>query len=79
MRGSRDPSGQSLEQARENGMEKDAEGTDGEEGGGQVFMVVEEKRRGSAARAFPNQAAAKPGGADRTTEITNLVLEKLYF
>jgi len=30
MRGSRDPSGQSLERARENGMEKDAERTDGE-------------------------------------------------
>jgi hypothetical protein len=29
-----------------------------------------EKRRGSAARAFPNRAAAKLGGADRTTEIT---------
>ena len=32
MRGSRDPSGQSLERARENGMEKDAERTDGEGG-----------------------------------------------
>jgi len=36
----RDTSGQSLERARENGMERDA-GRDGEEGGGQVFMVVE--------------------------------------
>jgi hypothetical protein len=29
---------------------------------GQVFMVVEEKRRGSAVCAFPDRAAAKPGG-----------------
>jgi hypothetical protein len=49
MRGLRDPSRQSLERARENGVERDAEGTDSEEGGGQVFMVVKEKRRGSAA------------------------------
>jgi hypothetical protein len=64
MRGSRDPSGQSLERARENGMDRDAGGTDGEEGGGQVF------RRGSAVRAFPDRAAAKPGGSNRTTGIT---------
>jgi hypothetical protein len=42
----------------------------GRRGEGQVFMVVEEKRRGPAARAFPDRATAKPGGADRTTEIT---------
>jgi hypothetical protein len=36
-------------------------------------MVVEEKRRGSAPRAFPDQATTKPGGADRITEITNIV------
>ena len=51
-------------------MERDVGGTDGEEGGGQVFIVVEEKRRGSATRAFPDQASAKPGGSNRTTEIT---------
>jgi hypothetical protein len=44
MCGSRDPGGQSLEQARENGMERDTGGTDGKEGEKQVFMVVEEKQ-----------------------------------
>jgi hypothetical protein len=57
---------------------RDAGGTDGEEGGGQVFMVVEEKRRGSAARAFPDRAAAKPGGSNRTTEITNNVFKNNF-
>jgi hypothetical protein len=46
MRGLRDPSEQSLEPLRENRMERDAGGIDGEEGGWQVFMVVKEKRRG---------------------------------
>jgi hypothetical protein len=72
MRSSRDLSRQSLERARENEMERDVGGTDGEEGGGQVFIVVEEKRRGLATRAFPDQASAKPGGSNRTTEITKL-------
>jgi hypothetical protein len=70
MRGSRDPSGQSLERARENGIERDTGGTDGEEGGRAGIYGRREKQRGSAARAFPDRAAVKPGGADRTTEIT---------
>jgi hypothetical protein len=37
-------------------------------------MVVEEKWRVSAARAFPDWAAAKPKGSNRTTEITFLKL-----
>ena len=67
MRGSRDLSGQSLERAREN--RKGRKRIDGEEGEGS-FMVVEEKQRGSATHAFPDRAAAKPGGSNRTTEIT---------
>ena len=34
------------------------------------MVVVKEKRRGSALRAFPDQGAASPGGADHTTKIT---------
>jgi hypothetical protein len=47
---------------------------DGRRGGGKgrYLWFVEEKRRGLAARAFPDRAAAKLGGADRTTEITIL-------
>ena len=62
--------GSSLERARENRMERDAGGTDGEEGGRAGIYGRREKQRGSAARAFPNRAAAKLGGADRTTDIT---------
>jgi hypothetical protein len=66
MRGPRDPSGQSLETSEGKGRRRD-----GRRGGGRAgIYVVEEKRRGSALRAFPDRAAAKPGGADRTTEIT---------
>jgi hypothetical protein len=68
MRGSRDPSGQSLERVREN---RKGRRTDGWGGGGRAGIYGRrEKRRGSAARAFPDRATAKPGGADRTTEIT---------
>ena len=51
-------------------MERDAREMDGEEGGRAGIYGRREKRRGSAARAFPDRAAAKPGGANRTTEIT---------
>jgi hypothetical protein len=64
--------GSSLERARENGMERDAGGTDGEEGGRAGIYSHREKRQGSATRAFPDRAAAKLGGADRTTEITKI-------
>jgi hypothetical protein len=70
MRGSRDPSGQSSEPAEGewNGKERRR---DGRRGGGRAGIYGRrEKRRGSAARAFPDQGAAKLGGADRTTEIT---------
>ena len=61
--------GLSLGQAREKAMEKDTGGTVDKEGGGQGIYVVKEKRRGSAVHAFPDQAAAKPRGSNRTTEI----------
>jgi len=54
-------------------LEKDAEGRGkreegGAEGGRAVFMVVEKAAR-ARARAFPDRAAAKPGGANTATEI----------
>jgi hypothetical protein len=70
MRGSRDPSEQSRERARENRKGRKREGWG--EGGRAGIYGRREKRRGSAARAFPDRAAAKLGGADRTTEITVL-------
>ena len=53
MRGSRDPSEQSLERARENGMEKDVGESDGKEGRAGIYGR-REKRRGSATCTFPN-------------------------
>jgi hypothetical protein len=44
---------------------------DREEGGKAGIYGRREKRRGSATHAFPDRAAAKPGGSNRTTEITN--------
>jgi hypothetical protein len=43
----------------------------GAEGGGGIYGRSR-KQRGPCARAFPDRATAKPGGADRTTEITAL-------
>ena len=60
-------------------IERDAGEMDGKEGERQVFMVVEEKRRGSAARAFPDRGTAKPGGADRTTENTFSTQKQIYY
>ena len=65
--------GSSLEWARENGIERDTGGTDGEEGGRASIYSRREKQRGSAAHAFPDRAAAKLGGADCTTEITTVI------
>jgi hypothetical protein len=48
-------------------------------GGGQVFMVVEKKRQGSATRAFSDRAAAKPRGLNRMTEITTINTSKEKF
>jgi hypothetical protein len=73
MRGSRDPSEQSLEQTRENRKKRDAGGMMERREGEQVFMVVEKKRRGSAARAFPDRAAR---GSNRTTEITTYITDQ---
>jgi hypothetical protein len=55
-------------------MERNTGGTDSEEGGRAGIYGRREKRRGSAAHTVPDRAAAKPGGADRTTEITLIVL-----
>ena len=38
--------------------------------GGEGYLWTLRKRRGSRRRALPDRAPAKPGGADRTTEIT---------
>ncbi len=43
---------------------------DREEGGRADIYGRREKQRGSARRAFPDQAGAKPWGCDTTTEIT---------
>jgi hypothetical protein len=53
---------------------------DGRRGGGRAGIYGRrEKRRGSAARAFPNRAAAKLKGADRTTEITLITLINIVY
>jgi hypothetical protein len=43
-------------------IERDAEEMDGEEGGGQVFMVVKKSGEARLRRALPDAAAAKLGG-----------------
>jgi hypothetical protein len=55
--------------SRQGKIERDAGEMDGEEGGRAGIYGRREKRRGSARCAFPDRAAAKPGGADRRTEI----------
>jgi hypothetical protein len=78
MHGLRDPSG--AEPGTGEGK-RDGKGRrrDSRRGGGRTgIYVVKEKRQGSAARAFPNRAAAKPGGSNRTTEITYNSICKHY-
>jgi hypothetical protein len=53
-------------------IERDVGGVDREEGGRAGIYGRREKQRGSARRTLPHRAGAKPGGSDRTTEITNL-------
>jgi hypothetical protein len=65
-----------LEQARENGMERAQKGQTVRRGGRQVFMVVREKRQGSAARAFPNWAAAKPRGQTARLRLLYIISAK---
>jgi hypothetical protein len=38
-----------------------------------------EKQRGSATRAFPDRAGAKPGGSNTTTQITVVISRKSHF
>jgi hypothetical protein len=52
MRGLRDPSGQSLERARENRMEKDTEGVDGKEGGEGRYLWSSRKSGRAQPRAL---------------------------
>jgi hypothetical protein len=51
-------------------LEKDTEGGGGEE----RYLWSLRKQRGLCMCAFPDRGTAKPGGADRTTEITNLII-----
>jgi hypothetical protein len=55
-------------------MERDAGELDGEEERRAGIYGRREKRRGSAVHAFPDQAAAKLKGVNRTTEITKLTI-----
>jgi hypothetical protein len=74
MRGSRDLS---AELGTGEGESKGTQEREIRRGGRAGIYGRQEKRRGSAARAFPDWAAAKLGGANRTTEITNIFLATL--
>jgi hypothetical protein len=50
-------------------LEKDVEGRGTSRGGGR-YLWSSRKQRGLRTRAFPDRAAAKPGGSNSTTEIT---------
>jgi hypothetical protein len=56
---------------------KERRRVDGEEGGKAGIYSRREKRRGSATRAFPDRAAAKPRGSNRTTEITIIIISTI--
>jgi hypothetical protein len=61
-----------LERARENRKGRRRGGWRG--WGRAGILVVENKRRGSATRAFLDRAAAKPRESNRTAEITQSIL-----
>jgi hypothetical protein len=71
MRGSRDPSAQSLERPRENRMERNAGEMDGQRGGGPVFMVVE--KSGGAQLRAPSPIGGPLNSGGQTAQLRLLI------